>query len=184
MPASTRRALKSPSRARRPRCHSGIDAGTDAGSRGKAICAVPTTAVGGSVSPEVTKSEDEWKAELSPERFHVLREKGTEPAWTGALLDVHDPGLFRCAACGAALFRSDDKFESGTGWPSFTKAVADGVIEEHNDRSFGMRRTEITCARCGGHLGHVFPDGPAPTGLRYCVNSLSLEFDPEERPST
>jgi peptide-methionine (R)-S-oxide reductase len=133
-----------------------------------------------SVSPEVTKSEDEWKTQLSPERYHVLREKGTEPAWTGTLLDVHDPGLFRCAACGSPLFRSDDKFESGSGWPSFTKAVADGVIEEHKDRSFGMRRTEITCARCGGHLGHVFPDGPAPTGLRYCVNSLSLEFDPEK----
>jgi len=131
------------------------------------------------MSAEIVKSEDEWKAELSPERFHVLREKGTEPAWTGTLLDMHDPGLFRCAACAAELFRSDDKFESGSGWPSFTKAVADGVIEEHEDGSFGMRRTEITCARCGGHLGHVFPDGPAPTGLRYCVNSLSLEFEPK-----
>ena len=132
------------------------------------------------MSPEIAKPESEWKAELSPERYHVLREKGTEPAWTGTLLDVHDPGLFRCAGCGAELFRSDDKFESGSGWPSFTRAVSDGVIEEHEDRSFGMRRTEITCAHCGGHLGHVFPDGPAPTGLRYCVNSLSLEFDPSE----
>ena len=130
------------------------------------------------VTPEIVKSEDEWKAALDPERYHVLREKGTEPAWTGALLDVHDPGLFRCAACGAELFRSDDKFDSGSGWPSFTRAVADGVINEHEDRTLGMRRTEITCARCGGHLGHVFPDGPKPTGLRYCVNSLSLEFDP------
>ena len=128
------------------------------------------------------KSEDEWKAELSPEQYHVLREKGTEPAWTGTLLDVHDPGLFRCAACGTELFRSDDKFDSGSGWPSFTKAVADGVVTEHEDRSHGMRRTEITCTRCGGHLGHVFPDGPAPTGLRYCVNSLSLDFEPADNP--
>ncbi len=116
------------------------------------------------MAPKIIKTEDEWKAELAPDRFHVLREKGTEPAWTGALLDVHDPGLFRCAACGAALFRSDDKFDSGSGWPSFTKAAADGVINEHDDSSFGMRRTEVTCANCGGHLGHVFPDGPAPTG--------------------
>ncbi len=130
---------------------------------------------------EVSKSEQEWRSELPPERFHVLREKGTEPAFSGALLDEHDPGLFRCAACGAVLFRSDDKFDSGSGWPSFTRAVDEGVIVEHEDRSHGMIRTEITCARCGGHLGHVFPDGPKPTGLRYCVNSLSLEFEPTER---
>jgi len=132
------------------------------------------------VTPEITKSDDEWRQQLGLERFHVLREKGTEPAWSGALLDMHDPGLFRCAACGAELFRSDDKFDSGSGWPSFTRAVTDGVIVEHKDRSHGMVRTEITCARCGGHLGHVFPDGPAPTGMRYCVNSLSLDF--EEKP--
>jgi peptide-methionine (R)-S-oxide reductase len=132
------------------------------------------------VTPEIVKSEDEWKAQLDPDRYHVLREKGTEPAWTGTLLDMHDPGLFRCAACGAELFRSDDKFDSGSGWPSFTRAMTDGVIIEHEDRTLGMRRTEITCARCGGHLGHVFPDGPAPTGQRYCVNSLSLEFEPNK----
>lgn len=129
---------------------------------------------------EVRKSEEQWRAELPAERYHVLREKGTEPAFTGTLLDVHDPGLFRCAGCGAELFRSDDKFESGSGWPSFTRAVTDGVVVETEDRSHGMIRTEITCARCGGHLGHVFPDGPAPTGQRYCVNSLSLEFEPFE----
>jgi peptide-methionine (R)-S-oxide reductase len=127
---------------------------------------------------KIEKSDKEWKAELSPEQYEVLRKKGTEPAWTGTLLDVHDPGLFRCAACGEALFRSDDKFDSGSGWPSFTQAAADGTIEEHRDLSHGMLRTEVTCAKCGGHLGHVFPDGPNPTGLRYCINSLSLEFDP------
>jgi peptide-methionine (R)-S-oxide reductase len=132
------------------------------------------------VSPQIEKTEKEWKAELPPERYQVLRGKGTEPAWSGALLDVHDPGLFRCAACGAALFRSDDKFESGSGWPSFMRAAEDGIIEEHPDNSHGMIRTEITCASCGGHLGHVFPDGPKPTGLRYCVNSLSLDFEPEK----
>jgi peptide-methionine (R)-S-oxide reductase len=128
---------------------------------------------------KVEKTDEEWKFELPPDRYHVLREKGTEPAFTGTLLDMHDPGLFVCGACGEPLFRSDDKFDSGSGWPSFTRAVNDGVIIETEDRSHGMVRTEITCARCGGHLGHVFPDGPGPTGLRYCVNSLSLEFEPD-----
>jgi peptide-methionine (R)-S-oxide reductase len=132
------------------------------------------------VSPEVQKTDQEWRSELSPEQFHVLREKGTEPAWTGALLDEHDPGLFRCAGCGAMLFRSDDKFDSGSGWPSFNRAAEEGIIEEHPDHSYGSVRTEIICSKCGGHLGHVFPDGPGPTGLRYCVNSLAIEFDPEK----
>lgn len=127
-------------------------------------------------------SESEWRERLTPEQYQVLRRKGTEAPWSGALLDVHDPGLFRCAACGVALFRTDDKFESGSGWPSFTRALADGVVAEHDDRTLGMRRTEITCVRCGSHLGHVFPDGPKPTGLRYCVNSLSLTFEASTPP--
>jgi len=125
-------------------------------------------------------TDEEWKQRLGPDRYAVLRKGATEPAWSGELLHVEGSGMFTCAGCGAELFPSDTKFESGSGWPSFSRALADGVIEEHVDRSFGMRRTEITCARCGGHLGHVFPDGPAPTGLRYCVNSLSIEYRPDE----
>jgi peptide-methionine (R)-S-oxide reductase len=127
----------------------------------------------------VELSDQEWREKLGAERYAVLRKAGTEPAWSGELLHVDGAGTFVCAGCGAALFTTDDKFESGTGWPSFSRAVAEGTIDEHQDRSFGMRRTEINCARCGGHLGHVFPDGPAPTGLRYCVNSLSLEYERE-----
>jgi peptide-methionine (R)-S-oxide reductase len=127
---------------------------------------------------KVEMTDEEWRARLSPERYAVLRQKGTEPAWSGELLHVEGSGMFTCAGCGAELFPTEAKFESGSGWPSFTRALADGTIVEHKDRSFGMSRTEITCARCGGHLGHVFPDGPTPTGLRYCVNSLSLEFEP------
>jgi peptide-methionine (R)-S-oxide reductase len=124
-------------------------------------------------------TDEEWRQRLGPDRYAVLRKGATEPAWSGELLHVEGSGMFTCAGCGAELFPSDTKFESGSGWPSFSRALADGVIEEHVDRSFGMRRTEITCARCGGHLGHVFPDGPAPTGLRYCVNSLSIEYRPD-----
>jgi peptide-methionine (R)-S-oxide reductase len=133
----------------------------------------------GQAETRVELSDQEWRDKLSPERYAILRQAATEPAWSGELLHVDGEGTFTCAGCGAALFRTDDKFESGTGWPSFNRAVAEGTIEEHEDRSFGMRRTEINCARCGGHLGHVFPDGPAPTGLRYCVNSLSLEYERE-----
>jgi peptide-methionine (R)-S-oxide reductase len=129
---------------------------------------------------KVELTDEEWRARLSPERYEVLRKKGTEPAWSGELLHVDGSGMFTCAGCGAELFPTDAKFESGSGWPSFTRALADGTVEEHDDRSYGMHRTEITCARCGGHLGHVFPDGPGPTGQRYCVNSLSLEFEPSE----
>ena len=122
----------------------------------------------------------EWRDRLTPEQYSVLRGKGTEPAWSGELLHVDGTGVFACAGCGAPLFTTADKFESGSGWPSFTRALEKGTVDENKDNSFGMRRTEIVCARCGGHLGHVFPDGPLPTGQRYCVNSLSLEFEPTE----
>jgi peptide-methionine (R)-S-oxide reductase len=128
---------------------------------------------------EVTKSEDEWKAELPADRYAVLRRAGTEPPWSGELLHVDGEGIFRCAGCGAALFDTGAKFESGTGWPSFDRACAAGTVLERRERGFVMARTEILCARCGGHLGHVFPDGPTDTGQRYCVNSLSLTYEPE-----
>jgi methionine-R-sulfoxide reductase len=128
---------------------------------------------------EVTKTDEEWKSELSRDRYAVLRRAGTEPAWSGDLLHVDGEGVFCCAGCGAELFDTQAKFESGTGWPSFDRARSAGTVVEHKDRSFGMARTEILCARCGGHLGHVFPDGPTDTGLRYCVNSLSLTYEPE-----
>ena len=128
---------------------------------------------------EVTRTDQDWRAQLSPDRYAVLRRAGTEPAWSGDLLHVDGQGVFRCAGCGAGLFDTDAKFESGTGWPSFDRARAAGTVVERRDRGFGMTRTEILCARCGGHLGHVFPDGPTDTGLRYCVNSLSLTYEPD-----
>ncbi len=129
------------------------------------------------MAPEVELKEEEWRERLGPERFAVLRRAATEPAWSGELLHVDGDGTFRCAGCGAALFTTDAKFDSGSGWPSFDRAASAGTIVEKEDRSHGMIRTEITCARCGGHLGHVFPDGPTETGLRYCVNSLALEYE-------
>lgn len=128
---------------------------------------------------DLPESDQEWRERLSPAQYEVLRHGATEPAWSGEYLHVDDDGVFRCAGCGAALFSTDDKFDSGSGWPSFDRAMAAGAIEERPDHSFGMVRTEIRCARCGGHLGHVFPDGPTDTGLRYCVNSLALSFAPE-----
>lgn len=125
---------------------------------------------------KITKTEAEWRKELTPEQYHVLREAGTERAFTGAYWDNHEPGTYLCAACGLELFNSEKKFDSGTGWPSFSQPVAEANVLKESDRTFGMVRTEVKCNRCGSHLGHVFDDGPNPTGLRYCMNSTSLKF--------
>lgn len=129
---------------------------------------------------KMKKTEEEWRQELTPEQYHVLREKGTERAFTGALYQNHEDGTYHCAGCGALLFQSDTKYESGSGWPSFYNPADSDAVETHEDNSFGMRRIEVTCARCGGHLGHMFLDGPRPTGLRYCINSASLKFEKSE----
>ncbi len=128
-----------------------------------------------------TRSEQEWLRELTPLQYHVLREAGTEAPFTGEYWNCHEDGSYHCGACGAKLFSSDTKFDSGTGWPSFTQPVDSAAIELRPDHSHGMRRTEVRCRACGSHLGHVFPDGPAPTGQRYCINSLALDLDTGSR---
>jgi len=128
------------------------------------------------MADQIRKTDEEWQAELSPEQYRVCRQKGTEPAFTGRFYDNKDPGTYSCACCGADLFSSDTKFDSGTGWPSFWAPVSETDVATETDAAHGMVRTEVHCSRCGAHLGHVFPDGPPPTGLRYCINSVSLTF--------
>jgi len=129
---------------------------------------------------KIRKTEEEWRAELDPERYAILRQAATEAPWSGELLVNHEDGVYHCGACNAPLFRSDAKFESGSGWPSFFQPVSEDSVELEEDLTHGMRRIEVRCGTCDSHLGHVFPDGPAPTGQRYCINSLALDFEPDQ----
>ncbi|PYV82358.1 MAG: peptide-methionine (R)-S-oxide reductase [Acidobacteria bacterium] len=132
------------------------------------------------MTENIKKSEAEWQQELTPEQFQVMRKAGTEPAFTGKYYKTKDSGTYVCAGCGQPLFNSETKYESGTGWPSFYKPIEEGAVEEHSDDAYGMKRTEVRCAKCEAHLGHVFPDGPRPTGMRYCMNSASLDLKKSE----
>jgi peptide-methionine (R)-S-oxide reductase len=134
------------------------------------------------MSAKLVLTDDEWKKRLTAEQYEVLRKHGTERAWTGCFVGTHEAGTYVCAGCGNPLFRSGTKFESGTGWPSFTQPVAETSVATREDSSYGMARTEVLCARCDGHLGHVFPDGPPPTGLRYCMNSAAMNHVPDGQP--
>jgi peptide-methionine (R)-S-oxide reductase len=136
------------------------------------------------VTERIELTDEEWRSRLTAEQYAVLRRQATERAWTGPYLDEKSPGVYRCAGCGAELFRSNAKFDSGSGWPSFVEPAGNDAVEVRLDLSHGMRREEVVCARCGGHLGHVFPDGPGPTGLRYCINGCALDLERRDGPAT
>ena len=142
-----------------------------------------TSKIRDTMKEKIEKTDAEWKATLTPEQYHILREKGTEKAFTGEYADTHDSGVYKCAGCGKPLFSSETKFESGSGWPSFYQPLAKDAVATETDRKFMMTRTEVLCACCGGHLGHVFPDGPEPTGLRYCMNSAALKLEKDAKKS-